>query len=196
MKNNEILDPIKALASGIDMKQVNKLLKETSLKNFEMQKQTIENIAEWCLNGNSDTEIRKKLALTENQWLVLVACCPTLLVIISQSRQLAEVVLAGSLYQTAVGGKVVRKQQLVRIHDYDESGKVCGEHIEKEWVEEELPPNPLLLKFLAEKKLNEKLGENAGNEKNNFKEVIDNVSKEDLAMIQAMQKVDGLNGNK
>ena len=195
MKQNEILDPIKQLASGIDMKQVNKLLKETSLKDFEMQKQTIENIAEWCLNGNSDTEIRKKLALTENQWLVLVACCPTLLVIISQSRQLAEVVLAGSLYQTAIGGKIVRKQQLARVHKYDDNGKVIGERIEKVWVEEELPPNPLLLKFLAEKKLDEKLGENSNKEKDNFKDIIDNVSKEDLALLKAMNKVDKTDDN-
>ena len=195
MAKNEILDPIKELAKNVDITKINRLLQETDLHDFEMQRQTIYNIAEWCLNGNSDQEIRKKLSLNKGQWLTLVACCPTLLVIMSQSRELAEVMVAGSLFQTAIGGKVIHKQQLVRVHDYDKSGKVIGEHIEKHEVEEELPPNPLLLRYLAEKKLNEKLGANSQTTPNDFKDVVDGLSKEEVALIESMKKAEEKNGN-
>lgn len=191
---DKALDPIKELAKSVDTKLVNELLEQTDLNDFEMTKATIENIAEWCLNGNSDTEIRQKLSLNKHQWGVLVACCPTLLVVMQQSRSLAEVVLAGSLYQRAIGGKVIKKQQLVRIHEYDENGKVCGEHYETMWVQEELPPEPSLLKFLAEKKLNEKLGENANKTTENYKNVVNNLTDEDLAKLEQMSKVGKLNG--
>ena len=191
---DKALDPIKELAKSVDTKLVNELLEQTDLNDFEMTKATIENIAEWCLNGNSDTEIRQKLSLNKHQWGVLVACCPTLLVVMQQSRSLAEVVLAGSLYQRAIGGKVIKKQQLVRIHEYDENGKVCGEHYETMWVQEELPPEPSLLKFLAEKKLNEKLGENANKTTDSYKNVVNNLTDEDLAKLEQMSKVGKLNG--
>lgn len=191
---DKTLDPIKELSKSVDINLVNSVLAQTDLHDFEMTKATIENIAEWCLNGNSDIEIRQKLSLNKHQWEVLVACCPTLLVVMQQSRSLAEVVLVGSLYQRAIGGKVIKKQQLVRIHEYDENGKVCGEHYETMWVQEELPPDPSLLKFLAEKKLNEKLGENANKDKKDYKDIIDNLSAEDLAKLEKMQKAGKIDG--
>lgn len=194
MINKKMLDPIKELSQSVDTKTVNQLLAETDMKDFEMTKATIENIAEWCLNGNSDTEIRNKLSLNKHQWGVLVACCPTLLIVMQQSRAMAEVVLAGSLYQTAIGGKIVRKQQLAKVKVYNENHEVVGEKIEKHWVEEELPPNPLLLKFLAEHKLNEKLGENSKNNENDFKDIIDSASKDDLKLVEVMKQAEILNG--
>ena len=187
------LDPIKELANSVDMKLVNDCLAQTDLKDFEMTKQTILNISEWCLNGNSEREIAKKLSLNTHQWNVLLSVCPTLLIVMERSKQLAEVVLAGSLYQRAVGGKIVRKQQLVKVGDY-ENGVKIGEHIETHWVEEELPPEPSLLKYLAEKKLNEKLGENANKDTSSHREIIDNMSKEDIDKIKAMAKAGNLNG--
>lgn len=196
MNKEKALDPIKELANATDMKVVNQLLKETELHDFQMTRQTILNIAEWCLNGESNDEIKKRLSLNKYQWGVLITCCPTLLVVMQESRQLAEVLVAGSLFQTAIGGKKIKKQQLVRVHDYDENGKVCGEHIEKEWVEEELPPNPLLLKYLAEKKLNEKLGKDTAEENKDFRNVVDNLSKEDFDLLEAMKKKgENLNGD-
>ena len=192
MKNTK-LDPIKELAKSIDTNLVNELLEETDLNDFEMTKATIENIAEWCLNGNSDTEIRQKLSLNRHQWGVLVACCPTLLVVMQQSRSLAEVVLAGSLFQRAVGGKIVKKQTVVKKKIY-EDGKVVGEENEIVWLQEELPPEPSLLKFLAEKKLNEKLGENANKTTENYKNVVNNLTEEDLAKLEQMSKAGKLNG--
>ena len=187
------LDPIKELANSVDMKLVNDCLAQTDLKDFEMTKQTILNISEWCLNGNSEREIAKKLSLNTHQWNILCSVCPTLLIVMDRSKQLAEVVLAGSLYQRAVGGKIVRKQQLVKVGDY-ENGVKIGEHVETHWVEEELPPEPSLLKYLAEKKLNEKLGENANKDTSSHREIIDNMSEEDIAKIKAMAKAGNLNG--
>lgn len=190
---DKTLDPIKELAKSIDIKTVNSVLEQTDLHDFEMTKATIENIAEWCLNGNSDNEIRKKLSLNSHQWEVLVACCPTLLVVMQQSRALAEVVLAGSLYQRAIGGKIVKRQVVAKKKIY-EDGKVVGEENELIWVQEELPPEPSLLKFLAEKKLNEKLGENANKTTENYKNVVNNLTDEDLAKLEQMSKAGKLNG--
>lgn len=194
MKNEKVLDPIKELAKNVDIKTVNQLLASTELKDFEMNKSTILNIAEWCLNGDSDTEIRKKLDLNKNQWAILVTVCPTLLMVMKDSRALADVVIAGSLFQTAIGGKTIRKQQLIRVKLYDEKGVVCGEKVEKHWVEEELPPNPLLLKFLAEHKMSEKLGDNPVNNESTYKKIVESLTPEERALIEAMKKANEVNG--
>ena len=195
MNNNNILDPVKELAKNVDMKTVNALLSSTELKDFEMNKSTILNIAEWALNGNSDTEIRQKLSLTKNQWAILVTVCPTLLLVMKESRALADVVIAGSLFQTAIGGKVITKQQPVKIKLYDTDGKVYGEKVEIVETKEELPPNPLLLKFLAEHKLSEKMGDTALNDENSYKKLIESMKPEELAVLEAMKKASDINGS-
>lgn len=192
---NQALKPIKELAKSVDMKLVNQLLSQTELKDFEMNKSTICNIAEWCLNGESDNEIRQRLSLTKNQWAILVTVCPTLLIVMRDSRALADVVIAGSLFQTAIGGKVVKKEQLIKVGEYDNGVKI-GEHVEKHVVEEELPPNPLLLKFLAEHKLSEKLGDNVSNHESNYKKMVESLTPEERALIEAMKKASDLNGSK
>lgn len=196
MSKNEILSPIKELAKSVDVKLVNELLAQTELKDFEMNRSTITNIAEWCLNGESDSEIRKRLALTKNQWAILVTVCPTLLIVMKDSRALADVVIAGSLFQTAIGGKRIKKQQPVRVKEYDEKGVVIGEHYTIVEYEEELPPNPLLLKFLAEHKMSEKLGETHKNTGDEYKILVDSLSPEERAMIEAMKKAGNINGSK
>ena len=196
MKNQNVLDPIRELAKSVDMKLVNDMLSNTELKDFEMNKSTITNIAEWCLNGNSDNEIRQKLSLNKHQWAILTTVCPTLLIVMKDSRALADVVIAGSLFQTAIGGKRIKKQQPMRVKEYDDKGMVCGEHYEIVEYEEELPPNPLLLKFLAERKMNEKLGDNVNNDDNNYKKMVDALSPEERALIESMKKASDLNGGK
>ena len=199
MKKTEILEPIKELSKSVDIKLVNELLSQTDLKDFEMNKSTITNIAEWCLNGDSDTEIRKKLSLTPKQWSLLVAICPTLLIVMKDTRALADVVVAGSLFQTAIGGKKITKTVPVKVHEYEVRGGrsvVVGEHYVTMEVQEELPPNPLLLKFLAEHKMSEKLGDVNINKGNGYKEIIDSLSPEDRAMVLAMKKASELNGGK
>lgn len=193
---NEILDPIKELAKNVDIKTVNQLLSQTELKDFEMNKSTITNIAEWALNGNSDNEIRQKLSLNKNQWAILVTICPTLLLVMKESRALADVVVAGSLFQTAIGGKIITKQQPVKIKLYDADGKVYGEKVEIVETKEELPPNPLLLKFLAEHKLSEKLGDNPINRESEYKKMVESLTPEERALIEAMKKASDLNAGK
>ena len=194
-KKNDILNPIKELAKDVDMGLVNKMLQTTELKDFEMNKQTITNIAEWCLNGESDNEIRQRLALTKNQWQILVNICPVLLIIMKDSRALADVVIAGSLFQTAIGGQRIRKQQPVRVKEYNEKGVVIGEHYEIFETSEELPPNPMLLKFLAEHKMSEKLGDTQLNNQNSYREIVENLTPEERALIEAYkQQAGNLNG--
>lgn len=196
MPNKNVSDPIKELAKSVDIKTVNELLSNTELKDFEMNKSTIFNIAEWCLNGESDSEIRQRLALNKHQWAILVTVCPTLLIIMKDSRAMADVVVAGSLFQTAIGGKRIKKQVPVKYKVYDENGKVEREDYKIVEIEEELPPNPLLLKFLAEHKLSEKFGENSINKEGEYKKLVDSLTPEERAMIEAMKKAETLNGGK
>ena len=201
MKKDKILEPVKELAKSVNIKTVNELLSQTELKDFEMNKSTISNIAEWALNGNSDNEIRQKLSLTKNQWAILVTVCPTLLLVMKESRALADVVIAGSLFQTAVGGKRIKKQVPIRekIYEWNEqTGKswIVGEKTTIIEVEEELPPNPLLLKFLAENKLSEKFGSDKNPNESNYKKMVEGLKPEELALIEAMKKASDLNGGK
>lgn len=191
---NNVNDPIRELAKNVDIKTVNQLLSNTELKDFEMNKSTISNIAEWALNGSSDTEIRQRLSLNKHQWAILTTVCPTLLLIMKDSRALADVVVAGSLFQTAVGGKRIRKQVPVKFKVYDENGKVEREDYKVIEIEEELPPNPLLLKFLAEHKLSEKFGETRIESNDNMKKIIETMTPEERALIEAMKKVEIENG--
>ena len=93
-KNVEtVYDPVKELIKNVDIKTTNQILANTELKDFEMNKSTIQNISEWALNGASDQEIRKKLSLNKNQWAVLVTCCPTLLLVMKESRAIADIVI-------------------------------------------------------------------------------------------------------
>ena len=125
----------------------------------KISEQVVKNIAEWSLNGEDKNQIAKRLEMTPRQFDTLCAICPTLIMVMQTSKELANIIITGSLYQTAIGGQVIRKQVAMKVKDYNEVGDVIGEHIEKVWVEEELPPNAILLKFIAEKKLSEKFGD-------------------------------------
>ena len=195
-RKKDVIDPIRELAENVDIATVNKLLAQTELKDFEMNKTTITNIAEWALNGNSDNEIRQKLNLNKHQWAILTTVCPTLLIVMKDSRALADVVIAGSLFQTAIGGKRIKKQVPVKFKIYDENGKVDREDYKVIEIEEELPPNPLLLKFLAEHKMSEKLGDNPTNNESNYKKMVESLTPEERAMIEAMKKASEINGGK
>ena len=200
-RKKDVIDPIRELAENVDIATVNKLLAQTELKDFEMNKTTITNIAEWALNGNSDNEIRQKLSLNKHQWAILTTVCPTLLIVMKDSRALADVVIAGSLFQTAIGGKRIKKQVPTKEKLYqwnEETGKswVVGEKTVIVDVEEELPPNPLLLKFLAEHKMSEKLGDNPSNNESNYKKMVESLTPEERAMIEAMKKASEINGGK
>lgn len=183
------------LINKTDIDFVNKMIsKSEGLEDFKLSKSTLSNIAGWALNGSSDAEIRKKLDLNKNQWAILCSVCPTMIIIMEHSRAMADMIIAGSLFQTAVGGKRIRKQQPVRIREYDDKGLVCGEHYDVIEVEEELPPNPMLLKFLAENKLSEKFGERKGFDDNKIRDLVDNLSPEDRALLEAAARKSNLDG--
>lgn len=187
------------IINNTDVDFVNKMIEKSEITDFQLSKSTLSNIASWALNGASDAEIRKNLDLNKKQWSILVTICPALLIIMENSRAMADMVIAGSLFQTAIGGKRIKKQIPVKVKDYDfdpKTGKswVIGEHTEIKEIEEELPPNPLLLKFLAENKLSEQFGNKKSEKNDRLKELVNSLSAEDKALIDAARKSSELDG--
>lgn len=192
MKKDETLD---TLIKNTDIDYVNKLLdKSQDLKDFQISKSTLANISNWALNGASDKEIRKNLDLDKHQWAILCTVCPTLLMIMGHSRAMADLVVAGSLFQTAIGGKKIRKKVPLKVKIYDERGKVTGEKYELVEYDEELPPNPYLLKFLAEHKLSEQFGDKQENKNDEMKKFVENMSEKDKALIMSAMQHEVLDG--
>ena len=194
-KPNQDEDTAK-LVSKVDIDFVNQMIgKSEEMGDFQISKRTLANISSWALNGESDKEIREHLDLTDHQFAILCTVCPTLLLIMDRSRAMADLIVAGSLFQTAIGGKRIKKQQAVKVGIY-ENGVKTGERIEKVWLEEELPPRPELLKFLAENKLSQNFGEHKGVDEGKMKELADSLSARDRALIEeATKKMSDINGN-
>lgn len=193
-EQEQVMDQAKKMANKVKVKETNEMLEGTSIGDFKISKRVLENIAEWCLNGDTEFEIRQKLELNKNQWAILISACPGVLKIMEFGYAYADMVVGGSLLQVAIGGKKIKKQQLVKVGDYENGVKV-GEHIEKVEIEEELPPNPLLLKFLAENRFTEKFSERNGDDKV-YRGVIDNLTDEDRKKLERAKKVYEIaNGN-
>lgn len=187
-EQKQVIEQAKKIASKVNIKTTNEILTKLGDEDFKISKRVLENIAEWCLNGDTDDEIRKKIELSKSQWGILLAVCPTVIEIMQHSRAYADIVIGGSLLQTAIGGYKIKKEQLVKVGEYNALGDKIGEHVEKHVVEEELPPNPILLKFLAERKLNEKMGEQVA-PLTTYRDIIDNLSPEDRAKLENYKKV-------
>lgn len=181
------------LIKSADIGYINQLLKKGDVGDFQMSKSTLSNIAGWALNGDSDAEIRKRLDLNKHQWAILCTVCPTMVMIMQHSRAMADLVVAGSLFQTAIGGKRIKKQVPVKYKVYDENGKVEREEYKVVEIEEELPPNPMLLKFLAENKLSEQFGDKKGVNDKKIKEFVESLTPEDRALLEAARKNSELN---
>ena len=195
--NKKVKEIVDTYSSVVDLDFVNQIIEHNgTLDDFEMNKATMMNIAEWALNGKSDEEIRKKLDLKPNQWGLLLQICPTLILVMQHSRALADTIIAGSLFQTAIGGKKIRKQLPKPVTEYDERGKPCGQHYEIIEVWEELPPNPILLKFLAEQKLSEKFGEAKVDNSKHYQEIVNNMTPEQIALMEMAQKGGALDEHK
>ena len=184
----EIDKIVKEYSKDIDLPLINEILGDKGMGDFELTPQVLRNIGEWALNGSSNEEIRNKLELKPKEWDLLLAKCPILVYVMKSGRALADTIVAGSLFQTAIGGKRVRKQVPVRIKEYDEKGMVCGEHYDTIEVWEELPPNPQLLKFLAEKKLSEKFGEQTVDTSARYSDLINNLTPEERALLETQVK--------
>lgn len=170
----------------INYDTVNKMIELSGEKDKlgEISKKTLRNISKWALNGDSDKAIAENLELSEKQFQLLCNICPVLVFAMKKSREMADIIISGSLFQTAIGGAKVHKEQLMKLKDYDENGNVIGEHVEKFIVEEELPPNPILLKFMAEHKLSEKFGNKQVDTSEEYKKVLENIDSKQLSSVE------------
>lgn len=201
MGKQQVKDIVKKYSDVMDFDFINQVIEQSEdMKDFEMNKTTLLNISEWALNGKSDEEIRKSLDLRPKQWATLLSICPVLVLVMKDSRALADIIVAGSLFQTAIGGKRVRKQvaKSVKEYEYDEKTHrnfIVGEHLETIEIWEEMPPNPILLKFLAEHKLSEKFSNKQSDRKEDYSKILENLTPEQLAIIE-MDKLEALDEKK
>ena len=174
-----IKQEIKKFNSMVNLDEINKIIKsDPNLKDFKITSKTLTNISQWALDGKSQYEIAQNLELSPAQWLYLCDRCPSLVKVMQHSQAFADMVVAGTLYDTAIGGKKVKKQVPMKVHIY-ENGKVVGEKYEIVEVEEETQPNPYLLKYLAEHKLSENFGQKPAQDFGKYRDIIDNMSEEE-----------------
>ena len=180
---NEVMHELNELSGVVDLDMVNTTLRANGINSLDLSKKTLMNIGKWALDGKSEFEIRQNLELTSQEWSYLLKTCPAIVVILQHSTAYADMIVGGTLLQTAIGGKIVKKKVPMKVHDYNENGKVIGEHYEMVEVEEETQPNPMLLKFLAENKLSEKFGGKVVDNSKEFRDVIENMTDEQIKII-------------
>lgn len=163
------------------------------LENFQITKKTLNNIAKWALDGKDQFEIAQNLELTPKEWKYLIKVCPAILLVMEHSQAYADIVVAGSLYQTAIGGHVIRKKAPMKIKDYNSYGKCIGEHVEIVEYDEVQPPNAYLLKYLAENKLSEQFGKVKADNTKEYRKIVDVMSEDELKLVQ--EEMENVNGN-
>lgn len=177
----EIVDELNEM---VDYDFINKTIDLTGNSDIgRISKKTLVNISSWALNGASDTEIRNNLELSDKQFKVLCSLCPTVVWIMQQSRERADILVAGSLLQRALGGQIIHKKVPMKMTDY-EDGRKIGEHIEYAYTEEELPPDSMLLKYIAEHKLSEKFGKSASDDDKEVISVVNNLTPEQIKELE------------
>ena len=142
------------------------------MNGFELSKKTITNIGRWALDGKSELDIRNNLELSKKEWDYLCSVCPSIVFVMKRSYTFADLIVAGTLYQVGVGGYTIKKKMPMKIKEY-EDGRVVSEHIEIVEYDEEQPPNPNILKYLAEHKLSEKFGEKQVDNSKEHREIIE-----------------------
>lgn len=185
---NEIKKELNTITDTVDLESVNSALDNAGITKLDVSKKTLMNIGKWCLDGKSEFEIRQNLELTLQEWNYLLKTCPAIVVVMQHSMAYAEMVIGGTLFQTAIGGKKVKKKIPLKVHEYNEYGKVCGEHYEMVEVEEETQPNPYLLKFLAENKLSEQFGNKKTDNSKEYKDIIDTMTEDEIKAINEYKK--------
>ena len=185
---NEIKRELKTISDTVDLDMVNQQLSIGGINNIEISEKTLLNIGKWCLDGKSEYEIKQNLELSDSEWRYLLKTCPAIVVIMQHSTAYADMIVGGTLLQTAIGGKKIKKKIPMKVHDYNENGKVIGEHYEMVEIEEETLPNPYLLKFLAENKLSETFGNNKRDNDKEFRDVIENMTDEQISVIDEYKK--------
>ena len=185
----DIKQELNKITDTVDIKLTNQIMEMSGeFENFELTKKTLNNIAKWALDGKSQFEIAQNLELSKKEWAYLCKVCPAILFVMQHSQAYADVVVAGTLYQTAIGGHTIRKKSPIKIKDYDDNGRVVGEHIEIVEYDEVQQPNPYLLKYLAENKLSENFGDKKTDSTKEHREIVDVMSDEELKIIERLGK--------
>lgn len=169
----------------LDYDFINNIIKTTDNTDIgKISEKTIRNICKWALNGLSSEEISANMELTQKQFNLLCTICPTIVYVMQSSYAFADMVIAGTMFERAIGHCKIKKQVLAKVKDYNENGQVCGEHYDKIWVEEELPPDPNLLKYIAEKRLSEKFGEKVVDDDEETRKVVKTLTPEQMAFVE------------
>ena len=135
---NEVMHELNEISNLVDLDLVNSTLKANGISKIDLSKKTLVNIGKWCLDGKSELEIRQNLELTGQEWAYLLKTCPAITVILQHSTAYADMIVGGTLLQTAIGGKIVKKKVPLKVHEYNENGKIIGEHYEMVEVEEKI----------------------------------------------------------
>ena len=184
----ELKQELKKITDTVNIELTNKVLNlSDEIKDFQLTEKTLNNIAKWALDGKSQFEIAQNLELSKKEWAYLCNVCPSILLVMQHSQAYADIVIAGSLYQTAIGGHTIHKKVPIKIKDYD-NGRVVGEHIEYAEWDEVQPSNPYLLKYLAENKLSENFGKVKTDNSKEHREVIDAMTEEELKTIESLNE--------
>lgn len=184
----DLKQELKQITDTVNIELTNQVIEMSGeLENFEITKKTLNNIAKWALDGKSQFEIAQNLELSKKEWDYLCKVCPSILLVMQHSQAYADIVVAGSIYQTAIGGHTIKKKVPIKIKDYDR-GRVVGEHIEIVEYDEVQSPNPYLLKFLAENKLSEQFGSTKIDNTKEHREVVDAMSDEELKIIEKLSE--------
>lgn len=187
----ELKEELKKITDTVDIEFTNQIIENSGeLEKFELTEKTLKNIAKWALDGKSQFEIAQNLELSKKEWAYLCKVCPAILFVMQRSQAYADIVVAGTLYQTAIGGHTIHRKVPIKIKDYD-NGRVMGEHIEYAEYDEVQPANPYLLKYLAENKLSENFGKTKVDNSKEHREVIDAMSDEELKIIESLSKENG-----
>ena len=185
-KTKEIKEELNRITDTVDIALMNQVIDLSGqIENFHLTKKTLNNIAKWALDGKSQFEIAQNLELSKKEWAYLCKVCPAIILVMQHSQAYADVVIAGTLYQTAIGGNTIHKKIPIKIKEYD-NGRVVGEHIEYAEYDEVQPPNAYLLKYLAENKLSENFGKVKTDSSKEHREVVDVMSDEELATIERL----------
>ena len=185
---NDLKKELDKITDTVDIGIVNKVLDLSGeIESFHLTKKTLNNIAKWALDGKSQFEIAKNLELSKKEWTYLCRVCPTIILVMQHSQAYADLVVAGTLYQTAIGGHTVHRKVPIKIKEYD-NGRVIGEHIEYAEYDEVQPSNPYLLKYLAENKLSENFGKVKSDNSKEHRKVIDAMMDEEIKLIEKLGK--------
>ncbi len=190
---SDLKKELNKITDTVNIDLVNQVIQMSGeLENFKLDKRVLTNIAKWALDGKSQFEIAQNLELSKNEWGYLCKVCPAILLVMQHSKAYADLVVAGTLYQTAIGGHTIHKKMPIKIKEYDD-GRVIGEHIEYAEWDEVQPANPFLLKYLAENKLSEQFGKVKTDNSKEHREVVDIMTEEELKVIEKLDK-DNNNG--